>query len=224
MHLAEIHPVRSLLFDLDGTLVDSCPGIAASLSTAFRAAGRIMPPGDLRDAIGPPIRIMAARIDPTLTEPDLDQIEKTFRADYDSHGWQKTVLFEGVVPGLQRLRSNGAQLFLVTNKPRIPTVRILTHFGMMDLFEEIVTRDSRTPSYSGKSAMLSDLLRRHRLPTESTIMVGDTAEDGEAAADNRLEFIHASYGYGSVSVSCRSITCFSELWTALSVKKTAEKV
>ena len=68
------------------------------------------------------------------------------------------------------------------------------------------------------------LLRRHRLPTESTVMVGDTAEDGEAAADNRLEFIHASYGYGSVSVSCRSITCFSELWTALSVKKTAEKV
>jgi phosphoglycolate phosphatase len=224
MHLAEIHPVRSLLFDLDGTLVDSCPGIAASLSTAFRAAGRIMPPGDLRDAIGPPIRIMATRIDPTLTEPDLAQIEKTFRADYDSHGWQKTVLFEGVVPGLQQLRSNGAQLFLVTNKPRIPTVRILTHFGMVDLFEEIVTRDSRTPSYSGKSAMLSDLLRRHRLPTESTIMVGDTAEDGEAAADNRLEFIHARYGYGSVSVSCRSITCFSELWTALSVKKTAEKV
>jgi phosphoglycolate phosphatase-like HAD superfamily hydrolase len=72
--------------------------------------------------------------------------------------------------------------------------------------------------------MLSDLLRRHRLPTESTIMVGDTAEDGEAAADNGLEFIHASYGYGSVSVSCRSIPCFSELWTALSVKKTAEKV
>jgi phosphoglycolate phosphatase len=94
----------------------------------------------------------------------------------------------------------------------------------MNLFEEIITRDSRTPGYSGKSAMLSDLLRRHRLPTESTIMVGDTAEDGEAAADNRLEFIHASYGYGSVSVSCRSITCFSQLWTALSVTKTAEKV
>jgi phosphoglycolate phosphatase-like HAD superfamily hydrolase len=55
-------------------------------------------------------------------------------------------------------------------------------------------------------------------------MVGDTAEDGEAATDNRLEFIHARYGYGSVDASYRSITCFSELWTALSVKKSAEKV
>lgn len=224
MHLAEIHPVRSLLFDLDGTLVDSCPGIAASLSMGFRAAGRIMPPGDLRAAIGPPIRILATRIDSTLTEPDLAQIEKTYRADYDSHGWQKTVLFEGVVPGLQALRSNGAQLFVVTNKPRIPTLRILAHFGVIDLFEEILTRDSRTPAFSGKSAMLSELLRHHRLAAESTIMVGDTAEDGEAAADNGLEFIHASYGYGFVSASCRSITCFSELWSALSAKKTPEKV
>jgi phosphoglycolate phosphatase-like HAD superfamily hydrolase len=72
--------------------------------------------------------------------------------------------------------------------------------------------------------MLSELLLRHHLRTESTIMVGDTAEDGEAATDNRLEFIHARYGYGSVDASCRSITRFSELWTALSVKKSAEKV
>jgi phosphoglycolate phosphatase len=224
MHLAEIHPVRSLLFDLDGTLVDSCPGIAASLSMAFHAAGRTMPPVDLRTLIGPPIRVMAMRIDPTLTEAELAQIEKTYRTDYDSEGWRRTVLFDEVIPGLQQLRSVGAQLFLITNKPRIPTVGILTHFGMTDLFDEVVTRDSRHPGYSGKSEMLSELLLRHHLRTESTIMVGDTAEDGEAATDNRLEFIHARYGYGSVDASYRSIPCFSELWTALSVKKSAEKV
>jgi phosphoglycolate phosphatase len=224
MQLAEIYPVRSLFFDLDGTLIDSCPGIAASLALAFRAAGRTMPPIDLRAIIGPPIRVIATRIDSTLTETELAQIEKTFRAEYDSEGWRQSVLFDGVFSALQKLRGAGARIFLITNKPRIPTGRSLSHFAMTDLFEEIVTRDSRTPNYSGKSEMLSELLLRHRVPAESAIMIGDTAEDREAAAANRLKFIHAGYGYGSITAPCRSISCFQDLWTALSLETTAERL
>jgi phosphoglycolate phosphatase len=218
MRLAEIHPVQSLLFDLDGTLIDSCPGIASSLAMAFRAAGRTMPPADLRVVIGPPIRAIAMRIDPTLTEAELAQIETAYRNDYDTNGWRETVLFDEVVRGLQQLRKLGVQLFLITNKPKVPTNRIVTHFGITDLFEEIVTRDSRAPSYSGKSEMLSELLLRHGLRAESTVMVGDTAEDAEAAEINGLDFIHASYGYGSIGNPRRSIASFSELWGALSAR------
>lgn len=181
-----------------------------------------MPAADLRTVIGPPIRVIATRIDSTLIETELMQIEKTYRAAYDSNGWQDTVLFDGVVPALQQLRDAGAQLFVVTNKPRIPTARILSHFGMTHFFQEIVTRDSRTPDYSGKSEMLSELLLRHRLSVESTIMIGDTAEDKDAATANRLEFIHASYGFGSISTPCRSIPRFTDLGAALSIKRTAE--
>ena len=100
MHLAEIHPVRSLFFDLDGTLVDSCPGIVASLSIAFRAAGKMLPPGDFGQAnrVHPSvsslhvlIQLLPSRTSPTSRRP--------FAPDYDSDGWKKTVLFEGVVPG-----------------------------------------------------------------------------------------------------------------------------
>lgn len=216
MQLAEIHPIRSLLFDLDGTIIDSCPGIAAALSAAFRAAGRIMPTADLRTIVGPPIRIIAARIDSTLTEGELLQIEQAYRAAYDSDGWLDTLLFDGVFPVLQELREAGAQLFVVTNKPRIPTAKILSHFGMTDLFQEILTRDSRTPGYSGKAEMLSTLLLRHRLSPESTVMIGDTVEDRDAAIANSLEFIHARYGFGSISTPCRSIPCFADLGNALS--------
>jgi phosphoglycolate phosphatase-like HAD superfamily hydrolase len=94
---------------------------------------------------------------------------------------------------------------------------------MMDFFEEIVTRDSRTPGYSGKSEMLSELLLHHRLPPESAIMVGDTAEDEEAAAANHLAFIHATYGYGSIATARRTISYFPELWSVLS-KESTERV
>jgi phosphoglycolate phosphatase-like HAD superfamily hydrolase len=218
MQLAEIHPVRSLFFDLDGTLIDSCPGIAAALALAFRAAGRTMPAADLRAVVGPPIRIIATRIDPTLTDAELAQIETVYRAEYDSDGWRDTVLFSGVVPVLQDLCTAGARLFLVTNKPRIPTAQILKHFGISEIFDDVVTRDSRTPGYAGKAEMLSEMLIRHSLAPESTIMIGDTAEDEEAAMLNRLEFIHAAYGYGSCADARRSIACFLDLRATLSQK------
>jgi phosphoglycolate phosphatase len=224
MQLEDIHPVRSLLFDLDGTLIDSCPGIAASLAVAFRAAGRTMPPIDVRAVIGPPIRLMAARVDATLSEAELAAIEKAFRAEYDSQGWLQTVLFDGVVSALEELRDGGARIFLITNKPRIPTVGILERFGMTNLFEEIVTRDSRTPVYTGKAEMLSELLMRRRLAAETAVMIGDTAEDKDAATASGLAFIHASYGYGSIATPCRSIPCFRELWTALAPKNTSERL
>ena len=215
MQLAEIHPVQSLFFDLDGTLIDSCPGIAAALTLAFRAAGRTMPPADIRAVVGPPIRIIAKAIDPTLTADELTQIERVYRAEYDSAGWRDTVLFSGVIPLLQELAAAGVRLFLITNKPRIPTSQILNHFSMVEIFNDIVTRDSRTPVYSGKAEMVAEMLTRHSLVPESSILIGDTSEDQEAATVNHLEFIHATYGYGSCSSALRSIACFPELRAAL---------
>jgi phosphoglycolate phosphatase len=206
------------VFDLDGTLIDSSPGIAAALSIAFLSAGRTMPTTNVRSIIGPPIRVIATRIEPTLTEGELAQVEKTYRSEYDTEGWRETVLFEGVVKTLQDIRDGGTRMFVVTNKPKIPTTKILTYLGMGDLFDDVVTRDSRNPGYGSKSEMLRDLILRHNLHSESTIMVGDTAEDGEAAAANDLSFIHATYGYGSMDAPHCRIASFPELRTVLSTK------
>lgn len=205
----------NLVFDLDGTLIDSCPGIGTALSVAFIAAGRVMPVADLRAIIGPPIRIIAARVEPTLTEVELAQIERTFRACYDGEGWRETIPFEGVAETLQRLHLRGFKMFVVTNKPRIPTEKVLTHLGLIHLFQKVVTRDSRTPSYGSKVEMLSELLQQQLLDPQSTVMVGDTREDEEAALVNDLRFIYATYGYGSIDAPLRPITAFSELSTLL---------
>jgi phosphoglycolate phosphatase len=213
-----VSQVQSFIFDLDGTLVDSCPGIQSSLSTAFVAARRAMPATDIRTVIGPPIREIAARVEPSLTEEELVEIERAFRTVYDSTGWRETVLFEDVKPVLESMKGNGRRLFIVTNKPLIPTRNILGHLGLMHLFEEIVTRDSRTPFYESKAEMLGELVHRHSLLAEGCVMVGDTAEDEEAAATNGTPFIHAVYGYGTAKRAHGSIMAFSELTRAVAMK------
>ncbi len=204
-------PLRALVFDLDGTLIDSLPGIAASLEVAFRAAGKPLPQRDLRTIIGPPIRKIALALDPSLAEHEVETIALAFRAHYDTEGWRATVLFPQVGQILRRLQRAGTRLFIVTNKPRLATQQILQLFELEPLFEGIFTRDSRTPQYASKAEMLGDVLARYALPPSESLMVGDTHEDQQAAAANGLHFAHAVYGYGAAPGAENVLGAFEEI-------------
>ena len=207
--------VGAFVFDLDGTLVDSVPGIGAALAEAFRSIGRTVPEDNfaarLRRAIGPPIRVVAKRIEPGLTDDETLAIELAYRPLYDNDGWRETVLFEGVAETLRELHGSGCRLFIVTNKPRIPSLKILDLLGLAQLFEAVSTRDSVTPHYASKAAMLGDVIAAHRLESGATVMVGDTVEDHEAAEVNGVRFVFASYGYGDDPDASRVIKSFGEL-------------
>jgi phosphoglycolate phosphatase len=207
--------ITSLIFDLDGTLIDSCPGIESSLTVAFRAAGRMMPATDVRTVIGPPIRVIARRIDPSLNEEELALIEQTYRRVYDSEGWRETLAFPDVVPLLSCLRGAGVRLFIVTNKPQIPTGKILEHINLDFMIEAVLTRDSRTPAYNNKAEMVREIVQSRSFIAAASAMVGDTLEDEEAAEANNLAYIHAAYGYGTMKRAQASIACFAELTRAL---------
>jgi phosphoglycolate phosphatase len=209
------HRITSVIFDLDGTLIDSCPGIQSALSVAFRAAGRVMPATEMKSVIGPPIRAIATRVEPSLNEEELAQIERTYRAVYDSNGWRETVAFPDVVPVLRSLREATMRLFIVTNKPMIPSRNIVEHLGLQSMIERVLTRDSRTPAYANKADMVRELVHTYSLVPETSVMVGDTVEDQEAAASSQLAYIHAAYGYGTVTQAHALITSFAELTRAL---------
>ncbi len=191
------------MFDLDGTLIDSVPGIARALREAFRCAGKAMPEGEVSQFVGPPIRVIARGLDPSLTDADLSLIEPAYRASYDSDGWRHSALYPEVTETLTHLRAKGLPLFVVTNKPRLPTARLLAHFELDSLFTEVLSRDSREPPYPEKASMLADLICRRKLRPEQAWMVGDTAEDGEAAARCGMPFVYATYGYGG---ACGALT------------------
>ena len=211
MESTAIIGIESFVFDLDGTLIDSIPGIASSLAAAFRSIGREMPAADLRRAIGPPIRVISKRVDPSLTDDETLAIEQTYRSLYDTGGWRESNIFEGVADTLRTLHDAGFRLFVATNKPILPTRNTLEHLGIEMLFEGIITRDSSTPNFVSKAAMLANLVNAYALRTETTVMVGDTAEDREAAEANSLRCVFAEYGYGDDPQALRKIHTFAEL-------------
>jgi len=206
----------NVIFDLDGTLVDSIPGIRHSIDAALASCGLPGLSCDLKRLIGPPIREILATVSGITDAPALDLMESTFRTVYDSGGWRDTACQPGTEVAIQRLLSAGCRLWVVTNKPGHAARAILAELALADCFREIVSRDSRMPRFASKAEMLSDLLQRCALDRADSIMVGDTLEDGQAAAEAGIECALLPHGYGGgldqpLPEHCRLMTGWDEL-------------
>ena len=208
--------IRNVIFDFDGTVVDSVPGIQWSVEQALAACGIARPCPDLTPLIGPPIREILSAVSGTSEQDVLDRLESAFRSAYDSTGWRKTTCQPGAEDIMRVLRASGRDLWLVTNKPQHATLTILTELGMGSSFREVVCRNSRTPVFISKAEMLTNLLERRTLPRAESIMVGDTMEDCRAAAEAGIGCAVVPHGYGrglggTLPDGCRAIAGWDEL-------------
>ena len=192
-----VRPI-AVIFDLDGTLIDSLPGIEFSVKAAFVSCGIEWPAVDLRTMIGPPIRNILSRVAQTSDPGVLADLEKAFRISYNSEGWQKTLSYPGTETALCALREAGIRLFIVTNKPRHVSLLGLEMLRLQQFFESIVTRDSRTPQFAEKREMIEHLLHTFALDARDCMLVGDTEEDADAAALCGMPFAYVSHGYGTI--------------------------
>lgn len=191
----------AILFDLDGTLIDSARSILAALRGAFETVGATPALALTPAIIGPPLRHtlrnLAGRDDPAL----LDALAAAFREVYDETGYRQTEVYAGVPQMLSRLHSEGISLHIVTNKRIAPTQRILTHLGWTEWFTGIYALDALTPPAPHKPSLVATVLERERLVRETTWMVGDSGEDRRSAEGNALRFWAASWGYGTEAAS-----------------------
>jgi len=193
-----------VVFDLDGTLVDSAPSILASILAAFNEVG-IEPSRSLTsDIIGPSLKVAMVSL---LTEASLDKLPmltEAFKRHYDDSGYRNTRVYEGVPEMLKELREMGFSLYIATNKRILPTRKIVDFIGWTDLFDGLYSLDYFEPVVENKTAMLQRLF--HELPESSlkNIYVGDRAEDGIAATENGFRFFWASWGYGSFEIEGRN--------------------
>lgn len=181
--------LQAALFDLDGTLIDSVPGIEFSVDSAIAGLGLPVREQDLRPLIGPPIREIFGRLLPQIDEAQLLNLEAAFRVSYDSSGWQKTRLYENVALILEKLNCSGIRLFVVTNKPTFATGRILESLGIRRFFETVLCRDGRTPRFTSKSEMLKDLVLVHNLQPDNCLYVGDTYDDYLAGMESGVQVV-----------------------------------
>ncbi len=192
---------RHILFDLDGTLIDSAPAIIASYRETFAASGR--EPVRLIDAsiVGPPLTETLQMLSGSTDSALIDELAGHFKASYDSTGYLQTAAYGGVGDMLAQLARKGLRLAIATNKRLHPTQLILQHLGWSAYFDAVYALDMIQPRLPDKAAMIARLLADRKIPREEAVYIGDRAEDGESADANGLAFFAATWGYGSLGAN-----------------------
>ena len=192
-------PLQALLFDLDGTLVDTVEGIEWAFRRALAAVVPEQVVPDLQPFIGPPARDVLAAALPHLPEAQVAAVLKEFRRVYNTEGWRMSRLYPGVSDVLAKTVQRGIVNMLVTNKPAVPAHNIVADLGIEPFLRDTVCPDSREPAFADKTAMVSFTLAKHGLSPATTLLVGDSDPDALAAAALGVPFVYAAYGYGQLS-------------------------
>lgn len=185
-----------ILFDFDGTLVDSAPAILACFERVLQVHGLQACRTIDASLIGPPLRQTLETLSGCSDPESLDALSASFKDIYDTQACLETPAYPGCQAALERLRERGFALAIATNKRLLPTRRIIAALGWQELFAEVFASDSHPGRYADKSGMIAALLHDGGIAPPTALYVGDTEADGRAAAANAVEFWPVSWGYG----------------------------
>ena len=186
---------RSAIFDLDGTLTDSKPGILGCLTKALESHG-VTWTGSLDWFIGPPAEDSWRRLMPNGDDARRAALMHDYRSCYDATGWAENSVYPGVHEVLRSLQTLGWQLFVCTSKREDFAMRILEKFALSPYFLALYADTPGSLNHT-KTALLGRLLEEQSLDRAITFMVGDRHFDIEAARANGVTSIAVTYGYGT---------------------------
>jgi phosphoglycolate phosphatase len=192
-----LRPVKQgLIFDLDGTLVDSLPGIAASLNHALGTVGL---PGhvhaDVRRFIGNGSRILVKRAAPTDT-PDslLDQIENAFKIHYDANWASGTTPYAGIPAVLKTLHERGYPLAILSNKPH-PFTADIARTVFPDIPFDVVCGQRNGIPHKPDPTGARGIIEAFSLPAEACVLIGDSTIDLETSRNAGIGSVAVTWGY-----------------------------
>ncbi len=188
---------RLVLFDCDGTLVDSQGPIISAMGEAFQGMGLKAPdPEAVRGVIGLVLSKAIAQLTPQLTDADHVQIVKTYKAIYARQRTEPghdEPLYPGAVEVLDRLRRDGFLLGVVTGKARRGLDATLALHGLADRFITLQTTDTN-PS-KPHPGMVHKAISEAGVHAGATLVVGDTTFDMSMARNAGVTAIGVSWGY-----------------------------
>ncbi|MGT2425664.1 HAD hydrolase-like protein [Amnibacterium kyonggiense] len=191
-------PFTVILVDLDGTVMDSAPGITRSLAVALEELGLPVPPPALMvEFVGPPI-LDGLRDVAGLTGADAARTLERYRERYRRLGAFEAEPYAGIRDALERLREL-APLALATSKPETIATRILEHFGLAALFT-VLAGASDDETRSAKADVIAHalaLLDERGIDRSRPVMIGDRIHDVEGAAEHGIPTVVAGWGYGA---------------------------
>jgi|TARA_B110000977_G_scaffold28394_2_gene36529 phosphoglycolate phosphatase len=188
----------TILLDLDGTMVDSAPGVVSTIAQTLRELGEPVP--DMKELlrwVGPPLPESfekRAGFSPARTSEAI----QVFRSHYIDYGVFDSRVFDGMGEFLRNAKKAGAHLAVATSKPTISATIMLEHFTLSPHFD-VICCAADDESRGAKHEVIEDALRGLQdkgLPTDNVIMVGDRIHDVEGARVHGIDTILVRWGYG----------------------------
>ena len=192
--------VRAVLFDLDGTLVDSAPDLTLAANKMLSALGYPQVNcTQVKGWVGDGVRSLVLRALTAILGdvPDESLIEQgyvLFQRYYAESVYQDSTLYPGVHETLQTLKSSGLALACVTNKPSRFTKPVLEKSGLTGFFGAVVSGDD-LPLKKPDPAPLEFAAEQLGVPLTTCVLVGDSINDISAAAAAGIPVLWATYGY-----------------------------
>ncbi len=188
--------LRAILFDLDGTLTDSGPGIMGCLKKALAEMGERIPSEEtLRLFVGPPLaEAFAAHCG--MSPDRCEEAIRVYRKHYSAGGLFENTVYDGVREMLAELCARGVQLYLATSKPEHFAKAIMEHFSLEAYFTYIggaLTDGKRRE----KAEVIEYVLAENGLSADEVIMIGDRKYDVEGAASFGIPTLGVTWGYGT---------------------------
>lgn len=182
-----------VIFDLDGTLIDSLGDIVVAVNDALQSVGRIPLTAErVRGYVGRGARVLMQRCVGGISDEVLDRAYREFIVQYEKKLLVHTRLFNGVASGLDRMK--GIVKAVMTNKQEGMSRQILAGLGVAHHFVSVIGGDSlptKKPSPEG----VRKLLEEYRVPQNRCLMVGDSSVDMETARAAGVLSCGVSYGY-----------------------------
>lgn len=186
---------KNLLFDLDGTLLNSYEGIYNSFVYTFKKHKIDFPKNGVKAFIGPPL------VDSFRTlindEATINLMVLSYREHYLPKGQFESSLYEGVIPMLDNFYKRGYNLYIATCKPDKIAREILKTKGIDKYFKGIYAAIDDS-SASTKQAVLKNLFHNEKIEKNKSLMIGDSIYDILGAEDSGIKVAIATYGFGDL--------------------------